>query len=371
MKKVLFISHEASMTGAPIYLKNLVIGLNKKEIDYEMLVLFASNNGGLKLTEELKQKKINFIISHKRTLKKSIYLKLKHRFIYYLFFVRLIFKFKPDLVYSNTALNFSEVFISKFLNTSVLIHIHEGFNFCKELKWRLKISCFLADKIIVGSKYANKALKQLTGYNGSVVYNGTHVNPTLNRKLSHKHFFTLGVLGTITPNKGQIIAIQALKQLIDSDLKVKLYIAGKIFDKEYNQVLKSYIKVNNLQDFIEFKYEIADSTAFLKSLDVLLVPSFDEVFPTVILEAFAIGSPVIASRVGGIPEIVADNKNSYLFEAGNFISLAKIIQNILNNKSQLKTISKNAVETIKNQFGMNKMIYKINSNIEACLMLKD
>jgi hypothetical protein len=51
MKKVLFISHEASMTGAPIYLKNLVIGLNKKEIDYEMLVLFASNNGGLKLTE--------------------------------------------------------------------------------------------------------------------------------------------------------------------------------------------------------------------------------------------------------------------------------------------------------------------------------
>ena len=278
MKKVLFISHEASITGAPIYLKSLMLGLKKKEIDYEMLVLFAFNNGGLKLTDELKQKKINFIISNKKTLIKSIYLKLKYRFVYYLFFVRLILKYKPDLVYSNTALNFSEVFISKLFNTSVLIHIHEGFNVCKDFKWRLKISCFLADKIIVGSKYANKSLHRLTGYKGSVVYNGIHVNPSLPRKFGHKPFFMLGVLGTITPNKGQIIAIKALKQLIDSDLKVKLYIAGKIVDKAYNKVLKSYIKVNNLQDFIEFKYEISDSTAFLKSLDALLVPSFDEVF---------------------------------------------------------------------------------------------
>jgi hypothetical protein len=117
-----------------------------------MLVLFAFNNGGLKLTEELKQKKIKFIISNKKTLKDSIYLKLKHQFMYYLFFVRLIFKYKPDLVYSNTVLNFGEVFISKLLNTFVLIHIHEGFNFSKKFKWRLKISCFLSNKIIVGSK---------------------------------------------------------------------------------------------------------------------------------------------------------------------------------------------------------------------------
>ena len=55
MKKVLSISHEASLTKTSIYLKNLMISLNKKEIDYELLVNFAFNNIGLKLTEELKQ----------------------------------------------------------------------------------------------------------------------------------------------------------------------------------------------------------------------------------------------------------------------------------------------------------------------------
>jgi hypothetical protein len=57
MKKVLFISHEASLTGAPIYPNNLMIGLNKKEInmriDYKMLDPFPFNNGGLKLAKEL------------------------------------------------------------------------------------------------------------------------------------------------------------------------------------------------------------------------------------------------------------------------------------------------------------------------------
>jgi glycosyltransferase involved in cell wall biosynthesis len=362
MKKILFISHDTSLTGAPIYLTSLVKNLYKSKLDYELLILFSSKNGGKNLIQDLKQKNIKFTVLNKITLKKSFFLKIRCRLIFYINFIKLILKYQPDLVYSNTILNFSEVFLSKIFHIPCILHVHEGLGFCKNFKWRLKVSCFLTNTIIVGSRYANNSLFKLTGYKGAVVYNGIKINKDCYS--SNLTFpIRLGVLGIITANKGQLVALQALRELIAKGVKVKLKLVGRVADNNYYQIILNYIKEYNLQEHVEINAEVSSPLKFIGSLDILLVPSFEEVFPTVILEAFSIGVPVIASRIGGIPEIIINNKNSLMFKHGNFIELARAIQKLFNNKSAFKIFSRNAINTIDNKFSDISMIYKIKSHI--------
>jgi glycosyltransferase involved in cell wall biosynthesis len=368
MKKILFVSHESSLTGAPIYLANLVKELSYRKMDYELLVLFSFDNGGQKLIQELKQKNIKCILFRKKTFKKSIMIKIRYRLIFYINFARLILKYKPDLVYSNTILNFSEVFISYLFKVPTILHIHEGFNFAKYFKNRLRLSCFLSEKIIVGSKYANNSLFKLTGSTGNVVYNGINlknINYKKRHKFNYRDIFVLGMLGTINQNKGQILALNALKILVDNNVKVMLKIAGNVSDKNYFKDLVGYIKVNKLHNHVEFNGEIKTSLQFIESLDALLVPSFDEVFPTVILEAFSVKTPVIASRVGGIPEIIINNKSGLLFKPGDSKHLSLCINTILINKKKSFDISLEAFRMLTNKFNCDLLTYKTKRYIDS------
>ncbi|MBU0581254.1 MAG: glycosyltransferase [Candidatus Margulisbacteria bacterium] len=77
-----------------------------------------------------------------------------------------------------------------------------------------------------------------------------------------------------------------------------------------------------------------------------------------IYESFSRGIPVIGSNVGGIPELVKDNLNGFLFESGNVEQLIIILEKIINNPELLKELSKNALEYVK-QYDMNKHIERL------------
>lgn len=78
---------------------------------------------------------------------------------------------------------------------------------------------------------------------------------------------------------------------------------------------------------------------FYQNADALIVPSLiHENAPTVIVEAFAHGLPVIASRVGGIPEFVQESETGWLFTAGNTTELLEVFQKIFKNRTQLNTM---------------------------------
>ena len=69
-------------------------------------------------------------------------------------------------------------------------------------------------------------------------------------------------------------------------------------------------------------------TGLLRACDVLIVPSRDEVAPMVILEAMALGKPVVAARVGAIPEIVLDGETGLLFDSGDAAQLAAALERL-------------------------------------------
>jgi glycosyltransferase involved in cell wall biosynthesis len=89
----------------------------------------------------------------------------------------------------------------------------------------------------------------------------------------------------------------------------------------------------------------------------LVVPSSEfDPFPTVLLEAGQSGVPALASRVGGVPEIVADGQTGWLFQAGNVESAAQILSRLMAVPDILQRAGQAARERVLNEFSGSKMV---------------
>lgn len=347
-KKILFISHEASLTGAPIFLAKLLRSIGIENPDYELAILFPKRG---ELVDILIGDGFNVFASDKRRVGRPYGLVFLDRFFYYIFYIKTICWFRPNLVYSNTIVNFGEVILARLLGVSVIMHMHEGLNFSRACRLRLRTACFFASRILVGSQYVNNVLYSLTGRTGQVVYNGVDVPEAepAKRECNGKHF-TIGVLGTIIENKGQLIALKALKLLVEKGVAVKLRIAGRVGNDGYYSILRDFVRVNNLNNSVEFVGSVSSVDEFLDSLNLLVVPSFDEAFPTVILEAFSTATFVIASKVGGIPEMIADGVSGLLFEPGDAEQLADLIEGLVFKGDVFKKCPTVALKVLREKF---------------------
>ncbi len=100
-------------------------------------------------------------------------------------------------------------------------------------------------------------------------------------------------------------------------------------------------------------------TRLYNKANVTVVPSiwYDN-SPMVIYESFIAGTPVIGSRIGGIPELIEAGKNGFLFEAGNVDELKAILENLIRTPAELISLERGALESVKN-YNMVEHIRKL------------
>lgn len=94
----------------------------------------------------------------------------------------------------------------------------------------------------------------------------------------------------------------------------------------------------------------------MKNCYCLVLPSLSEGLPRVLMEAMALGKPVIGSKVGGIPELIKDGQNGFLFEVGNFKGLAGKLKILLSDKKLAMKLGERGREFIKDNFSNEKYI---------------
>lgn len=103
---------------------------------------------------------------------------------------------------------------------------------------------------------------------------------------------------------------------------------------------------------------------FIVQSDFVIVPSLcAENAPTVIYESFACGVPVIASNVGGIPELVKNGYNGYIFEAGNEDSLAMALKKCISEREKWRELGENALKSVEG-WGIDNYLEMLISAIE-------
>lgn len=190
-----------------------------------------------------------------------------------------------------------------------------------------------------------------------IIPNGTKIMINKPKKKFNPEFL---FLGQITSNKGPHIAVNAFKQIKNNDVKLHIVGRGPFLEK-----LK-IIAANDMR--IKFHGFISDEeleNIFSRSSYVIMPSLWFENFPLVINQVMSHGIPVIASNIGGIPELVKNSYNGFLFEPGNVESLKKIIEAIIRDSSSFSVLSQNAFESSK-KFTMEdqmESIFKIYSSV--------
>jgi len=133
----------------------------------------------------------------------------------------------------------------------------------------------------------------------------------------------IGVVAQLSPWKGQDTAIEALKLLREQGIDAHLLLIGSAkfvaratrFDNEaYVAGLRRLVADAGLQDYVTWMGEREDVPELVRALDVLLLPSWEEPFGRALIEAMAMNVPVVATNVGGPPEIIEDGREGYLVE---------------------------------------------------------
>jgi len=210
------------------------------------------------------------------------------------------------------------------------------------------ITSFIRNKI---QKYAkHKYVIQFPGYIDIDYFLKEEQN------LQKKETKTILFIGALHYLKGVHHLLEAIPRIKSMGIqKIQVIIVG---NGPYHSVLRELsLKLNIEEDvlFIGRKTQLEVKKYILQS-DVIVLPSLSEGLGRVLIEAMACGKPVVASRIGGIPEIIKENYNGFLFQPGNVGELASKIYKVLENPKLSKKLGKNGRDFAQNFFSVEKYI---------------
>lgn len=184
------------------------------------------------------------------------------------------------------------------------------------------------------------------------IYNGIKL---LHPKRNTNKTYILAYIGRIDMLKGIDFIIKAMPKILRKFPKCKLLIIG---DGNYKEKLIALAVKLSVQDKVLFlPWQTSENVEkYYQSADIVIMPSiWTEAFGKVGVEAMSVGTPVIATRVGGIPEWLDDGKTGYLVKPKSSDEIAEKVIMLFSDKKLLKTMGKNARVKSKN-FNIEKHV---------------
>lgn len=293
----------------------------------------------------------------------SIVLKLFTAFAAYVKFFFTIHKY--DLIHVHMASRASFyrksgfIHISKKLNKKIVIHMHGGgFEKFYKSECSKKKQAYIqktlnhADRIIVLSKSWEKFFKEIVKESGKllVFYNTVPVNQVEKNYNNVELLF----LGSICKEKGIYDVLEVLPDIIKKYQTVKFYIGG---DGEKDK-LTTTIQQMKLQDNVKYLGWITgkEKERYLQHSTIYLLPSYFEGLPISLLEAMSFKCAVIATNVGGIPEVINHKDNGLLFFPGDKVKLKEYLLMLVENSELRKSIAEAGYINVYSKYNSDQAI---------------
>ena len=323
----------------------------------------------------------NYFSGYKSLRGKKGFLKRVQMIKNYLNFYKMILIYlknnKVDLIHYNTSrkyLLFVDSFIAKFISkkfkTKIIMQIHFAeydkiflqnrfLNYLvrKNLNSKMNKIILLSrttEKEFVFNKFDSSKLKVLYNF-----HSFKKTNYFLEKKLDslrHKEYIDLLFVGSIDKRKGLFVLLDILDK--NKDLRFNVNICGMYSSEEMKVELEKYLVMNDRFKFHGYIDGEAKESIFEQS-DILVLHSFGEGLPLVILEAMAFGCAIISTNVGAIPEIVKNNMG-YINNPYKHEDLYNSLRIYDNNRKLLINHMSNSFENSK-KFSINKYIPDISS----------
>ena len=300
------------------------------------------------------------------------------------FFLRLLWEakcFRADLIHANNEpfCNRAALLVAKVLQIPCICHIrggdHEGSQF---MQWTYS----LPDHFISVSHWVAKSLQEnlhIAANKISVVYDGIALEK-LNIYADGIQFrdayhvadddFAVGLVGLLIPWKGQVLFLEAAKLLRSKIPCLKMLIIGGTPDDciAYEDLLRQRVKDEQLTEMIIFTGHISSMETVYNGLDVVLSASTQpEPLGTVVIEAMAMGRPIIAPNHGGAAEMILHDETGLLFDPGDIQSLANAIEKLCCSKSLRVKLGENARSVALKSFAVEDHVRHIQNIYQQLL----
>lgn len=179
-----------------------------------------------------------------------------------------------------------------------------------------------------------------------------------NKIAEHDDTVALICVGRLSAEKGYFGFLDSLARLAEHNLKFSLTIIG---DGPSSVEIHARVTVLGLTDRVRFLGALpeAETLAEIARADVLVLPSLMEGLPVVLIEALALGKPVVAARVAGVPELIDEGKTGLMFTPSDWTDLERQMRKILQDQSLRQLLSTN---------GTAKVFAEFTSYEAACIM---
>ncbi|NQT95439.1 MAG: glycosyltransferase [Candidatus Omnitrophica bacterium] len=177
----------------------------------------------------------------------------------------------------------------------------------------------------------------------------------------NKKEFAIGVIGRITPIKGHVYFIRAMSKVVRLMPNVKAFIIGDApaSKPKYRQELEVLVRRLSLSRYISFQGRCDDIPKRITKLDLVVMPSVgEETFGRSIIEAQATGVPVIASRIGGIIDIIKDGDSGILVPPKDWNALSDSIIRVLKDRNLRNRLIQNGRRNVEKNFSLEQMYKK-------------
>lgn len=362
--KLVHIISNLSLGGAQVLLFDILNYLSKKD-DLEIYVITIDSG---EYIEKFKKAGIKvFDLKEKGLVNPKIYFKMK----------KLLEDLNPDIVH--THLNKADFYgriAAKIVKVKYIFSTYHCYSSQHNSADINKKSIFdRIDNVVV--KFSNSNLiaiseivkKFIVNRDKSfeskteVIYNGVDIskerylqNETELQKLREKYGvkpndFLVCISGRFEKSKGQLFFLNSIADKIIESQNIKVIMPG------YGNLMtdiESFISEKGLKNYVILPGFQKNMEKIIEISDLTVVPSLWEGFGLVVIESMIKKKLVLASKTGGIPEIITNNENGFLFETLNGYELREKFNFIYNNKSNFPRIIENALTIVKNKFDIKK-----------------
>ena len=163
----------------------------------------------------------------------------------------------------------------------------------------------------------------------------------------------LGVIAQLIPRKGHAVLFEALPAVLARHPDARLLVFGQ---GPLDSQLRHMVSEKGLDEAVRFEGFRSDMQRIIPCLDLIVHPVRMEGLGVSLLEAAACGVPIVASRVGGIPEAVEHGVNGYLVEPGDSAELAQAINDLLDRPEQSRELGKAGRRRVLARFSIERMV---------------
>jgi len=233
-------------------------------------------------------------------------------------------------------------------------------------------TCFMYSTVVIAVSEAVKKHLCSQGLDPTrvhVVHNGVDLGrfrPVSTSDSKRKHGYeaqtpVFGIFGRLSDEKGQLSAIEAMFLLAKTCPSARLILVG---DGKNCEDLVASAQALGVANNVEFKGFAADVRSLMSACDAVIVPSLKEGFGLAAVEAMALAKPVIATDIGGLPEIVIPNETGFLVPVNNPQQIAEAMEKLIWDKSLAECMGKAGRERVEECFNLSKQMRAVFSILE-------